>query len=183
MHELLHQRMHSTVAIHEVLDCICRAGIVTKAMLETPKKQFLLIGALEAAAQTLGLIGAAKLPGDCQPSASHCTPVCITSQACPWYMQSFSFRFSCQTSCPCHILLNKSNTCSDWAGDLNAEVQEINSTHSMRPGTLVLVAPQALVAPQVSCETSQCNIASTTCSLRHDKILNILCVAVCTLCS
>ncbi|DBB00299.1 TPA: hypothetical protein ACH3X1_014123 [Trebouxia sp. C0004] len=40
-----------------------RAGIVTKAMLETPKKQFFLIGALEAAAQILGFIGAAKLPG------------------------------------------------------------------------------------------------------------------------
>lgn len=173
--------MHSTVAILAVPDCICRAGIVTKAMLETPKKQFLLIGALEAAAQILGLIGAAKLPGGCQPSASHCRPVCTTSQACPLYMQSFSFVFSCQTSCPCHILLGKSNTCSDRAGDLNAEIQEVNVAHSMRPGTLVV--PQALVAPQVSCQTSQCNIASTTCSLRHGKILNILCMAVCTLCS
>lgn len=77
--ELLRQCMHSTVAIHELLDYICRAGIVTKAMLETPKKQFFLIGALEAAAQILGFIGAAKLPGGCQHPASHCTPVCMTS--------------------------------------------------------------------------------------------------------
>lgn len=32
-------------------------------MLDTPKKQFLLIGALEAASSILGFIGAAKLPG------------------------------------------------------------------------------------------------------------------------
>ena len=75
MQELLHQCLSSTVAIHELLDCICRAGIVTKAMLDTPKKQFFLIGALEAAAQILGLIGAAKLPGGCQHPALHYTPV------------------------------------------------------------------------------------------------------------
>ncbi|KAL3155525.1 hypothetical protein ABBQ38_011076 [Trebouxia sp. C0009 RCD-2024] len=40
-----------------------RAGIVTQPMLDTPKKQFLLIGALEAASSILGFIGAAKLPG------------------------------------------------------------------------------------------------------------------------
>ena len=44
---------------------VCRSGIVTQQMLDTPKKQFLLIGALEAAAQILGFIGAAKLPGQC----------------------------------------------------------------------------------------------------------------------
>ena len=33
-------------------------------MLDTPKKLFLVIGALEAAAQILGFIGAAKLPGE-----------------------------------------------------------------------------------------------------------------------
>lgn len=74
-----------------MLDRICRAGIVTKAMLETPKKQFFLIGALEAAAQILGFIGAAKLPGGCQHPASHCTPVCMTSQACCAYMQKLLF--------------------------------------------------------------------------------------------
>lgn len=47
-----------------------RAGIVTKAMLDTPKKQFFLIGALEAAAQILGFIGAAKLPGVAVPLLS-----------------------------------------------------------------------------------------------------------------
>lgn len=40
-----------------------RKGIVTQPMLDTPKKQFLLIGALEAASSILGFIGAAKLPG------------------------------------------------------------------------------------------------------------------------
>ena len=35
-------------------------------MLDTPKRQFLLIGALEAAAQILGFVGAAKLPGEPQ---------------------------------------------------------------------------------------------------------------------
>ena len=47
----------------------CRSGIVTKVMLDTPKKMFLVIGALEAAAQILGFIGAAKLPGQIADSA------------------------------------------------------------------------------------------------------------------
>ena len=43
-------------------------------MLDTPKKMFLLIGALEAAAQILGFIGAAKLPGKLH---------CMYTQPCP----------------------------------------------------------------------------------------------------
>lgn len=48
---------------HDVFLVADRAGIVTQPMLDTPKKQFLLIGALEAASSILGFIGAAKLPG------------------------------------------------------------------------------------------------------------------------
>ncbi|KAL3138700.1 hypothetical protein ABBQ32_006454 [Trebouxia sp. C0010 RCD-2024] len=47
-----------------------RAGIVTQPMLDTPKKQFLLIGALEAASSILGFVGAAKLPGVTLPLLS-----------------------------------------------------------------------------------------------------------------
>ena len=56
--------MKLRILLH-VMSCIAndRAGIVTQPMLDTPKKQFLLIGALEAAASILGFIGAAKLPG------------------------------------------------------------------------------------------------------------------------
>lgn len=46
-----------------IVAAFLRAGIVTKKMLDTPKRQFLVIGALEAAAQILGFIGAAQLPG------------------------------------------------------------------------------------------------------------------------
>ena len=38
-------------------------GIVTKEMLEVPKKQFLGIGAIEALSSVTGFISAAKLPG------------------------------------------------------------------------------------------------------------------------
>ncbi len=51
------------ISIFSTHVAVNRAGIVTKQMLDTPKKQFFVIGALEAAAQILGFIGAAKLPG------------------------------------------------------------------------------------------------------------------------
>ena len=51
--------------------CCYRAGIVSKQMLHTPKQTFFVIGALEAASQILGFIGAAKLPGVCQHQAKH----------------------------------------------------------------------------------------------------------------
>lgn len=44
-------------------DC-CRSGQVTQEMLDAPDKRlFVGIGALEAASQLLGFIGASKLPG------------------------------------------------------------------------------------------------------------------------
>lgn len=61
MTDYRHLRFHLSQVF--ILLVTCRSGIVTQQMLDTPKKQFLLIGALEAAAQILGFVGAAKLPG------------------------------------------------------------------------------------------------------------------------
>ena len=58
-----------------------RSGQVTQKMVDAPDKRlFVGIGALEAASQLLGFIGASKLPGDCIKLAS--TPAMLrkTSQ-------------------------------------------------------------------------------------------------------
>ena len=54
-------------------------GIVTKEMLEVPKKQFLGIGAIEALSSVTGFISAAKLPGkgSCWQSAGALVQVLI----------------------------------------------------------------------------------------------------------
>lgn len=65
---------------------------MTQPMLDTPKKQFLLIGALEAASSILGFIGAAKLPG---------VPLVLTVLGCIG---------SCMTIVPGRICLRK-NVC------------------------------------------------------------------------
>lgn len=50
-----------------VLFARVRSGVVTPAMLRTPKTPFLAMGALETAGQVMGLFAAARLPGPLLP--------------------------------------------------------------------------------------------------------------------
>ena len=55
------------------MDIPCsRSGEVTPEMLDAPDKRlFILIGALEAASQLLGFIGASQLPGEAADHLRH----------------------------------------------------------------------------------------------------------------
>ena len=56
----------------------CRTGAVSQEMLDAvPKKQFAFIGAIEAASQVLGFIGAAQLPGARPPVRQESVGACV----------------------------------------------------------------------------------------------------------
>ena len=63
---LVYRDCRVTSSLIQAVRCLscCRTGQVSQEMLDAvPKKQFAFIGAIEAASQVLGFIGAAQLPG------------------------------------------------------------------------------------------------------------------------